>query len=183
MKGLVFTEFLEMVELKFSPEMVDDIIDEAALPSNGAYTSVGTYPHSEMLALVHHLSKKTRLPIPVLIKVFGQHLFGRFVELYPVFFQNTYDAFDFLDSIEHYVHTEVRKLYPDAQLPTFDTTRSADNSKLVMIYRSNHPFAALAEGLIEGCLSHFNEQAQLDIIDCSEGRGNHVEFHITRVVS
>ena len=26
MKGMVFTEFLDMVELKFSAEMVDDII-------------------------------------------------------------------------------------------------------------------------------------------------------------
>lgn len=181
MKGLVFTEFLEMVECKFSPSMVDDIIDLADLPSGGAYTSVGTYPHSEMLALVQSLSKATGLPIPVLVKTFGQHLFGRFVELYPVFFWNTHDAFDFLASIEHYVHTEVRKLYPDAQLPTFETIRSADDCKLIMIYRSNHPFAALAEGLIEGCLQHFNEQAQVEIIDCSHGKGNHVEFHITRM--
>ena len=29
MKGIVFTEFLEMVEEKFSADMVDDIIDTA----------------------------------------------------------------------------------------------------------------------------------------------------------
>lgn len=29
MKGMVFTEFLEMVEAKFSADMVDDIIDDA----------------------------------------------------------------------------------------------------------------------------------------------------------
>jgi hypothetical protein len=183
MKGLVFTEFLEMVESKFSPAMVDDIIDDADLPSGGAYTAVGTYPHSDMLALVQSLSKETRLPIPALVKIFGQHLFGRFVELYPSFFQDTHNAFDFLDSIENYVHTEVRKLYPDAELPTFDTSRSADDSKLVMVYRSNHPFASLAEGLIEGCLSHFNEKAQVEIVDQSAGRGTQVEFHITRMAA
>lgn len=183
MKGLVFTEFLEMVEHKFSPAMVDDIIDDADLPSGGAYTAVGTYPHSEMLALVRSLSKETRLPIPALVKIFGQHLFVRFVDLYPALFQNTHGAFDFLDSIENYVHTEVRKLYPDAELPTFDTTRSADDNTLVMVYRSNHPFASLAEGLIEGCLNHYNEKAQIEIVDCSQGRGTHVEFHITRMAA
>ncbi|MBJ6609340.1 MAG: heme NO-binding domain-containing protein [Candidatus Thiothrix moscowensis] len=183
MKGLVFTEFLEMVESKFSPAMVDDIIDDSDLPSGGAYTAIGTYPHSEMLALVQSLSKETRLPVPALVKIFGQHLFGRFVELYPSFFQNTRNAFDFLDSIENYVHIEVRKLYPDAELPTFDTTRSADDRKLVMVYRSRHPFASLAEGLIEGCLSHFNEKAQVEIIDQSAGQGTQVAFHITRMAA
>ena len=43
MKGIVFTEFLEMVEEKYGLEMVDDIIENANLQSHGAYTSVGTY--------------------------------------------------------------------------------------------------------------------------------------------
>ena len=42
MKGLVFTEFLEMVESKWGLATVDRVIQGAALPNNGAYTSVGT---------------------------------------------------------------------------------------------------------------------------------------------
>ncbi len=181
MKGLIFTEFLDMVERKFSPAMVDDIIDDAQLPSGGVYTTVGTYPHSEMLALVQCLSKETRLPIPALMKLFGHYLFGRFWELYPHFFREISNAFDFLDSIEHYVHTEVRKLYPDAELPTFETTRSADNQTLHMEYRSKHPFSSLAEGLIEGCLAHFKENAKVTRQDISAGQGTHVIFQIVRV--
>lgn len=29
-------------------------------------------------------------------------------------------AFQFLKNIENYIHVEVRKLYPDAELPTFE---------------------------------------------------------------
>ena len=36
MKGVVFTEFLDMVEEKFSAEMVDDIIAAADLPHAAA---------------------------------------------------------------------------------------------------------------------------------------------------
>lgn len=180
MKGLVFTEFMEMVEQKFSAEMVDDIIDAADLSSGGAYTAVGTYPHSEMVSLVQNLSVQTGIAMPVLIKTFGQYLFGRFVSLYPVFFEGTQGAFDFLESIENYVHIEVRKLYPDAELPTFETFRQGDR-ELTMVYRSRHPFAALAEGLIEGCLKHFNVRAQVEMLDYSAGKGTHVEFHITRM--
>jgi len=57
MKGMVFTEFLEMVEDQFGFTMADKIISEAELASGGVYTSVGTYHHQEMVALVVNLSK------------------------------------------------------------------------------------------------------------------------------
>ena len=180
MKGLIFTEFLEMVATRFSEDTVDDIIEAANLPSGGAYTSVGTYPHAEIVSLIQQLSVHTGLSTDALIKAFGQYLFGRFAFLYPHFFCKPQSAFDFLESIENYVHTEVRKLYPDAELPTFETQRAADQRTLVMIYRSNHPFAALAEGLIEGCLAHYHEPADIQIIDKSVGAAQCVEFHITR---
>ncbi|MEB4593276.1 heme NO-binding domain-containing protein [Candidatus Thiothrix sp. Deng01] len=180
MKGLVFTEFLEMVESSFSAEMADDIIDGSELASGGVYTAVGTYPHAEMVALVQTLSRKTGIPTPALVKTFGRYLFGRFVKLYPLFFDNAPDAFDFLESIEDHVHTEVRKLYPDAELPTFETTREG-RRKLTMTYRSRHPFADLAEGLIEGCLEHYQVKAHLEAIEYPASHGTHVEFHITRM--
>ena len=181
MKGLVFTEFLEMVAARFSEDMVDDIIEAANLPSGGAYTSVGTYPHSEMVMLVQQLSNQTGLAMPTLIKAFGQYLFGRFVFLYPHFFCKLHSAFDFLESIENYVHIEVHKLYPDAELPTFETQRDDARRTLVMTYRSKHPFAALAEGLIEGCLAHYHEPAEIQIVDKSVEATQCVEFHIKRI--
>lgn len=59
MKGIVFTEFLELVEDKFGLEMVDKIISSSELESGGIYTSVGTYSFSEMLQLLQHLSDNT----------------------------------------------------------------------------------------------------------------------------
>jgi PleD family two-component response regulator len=40
MKGIVFTEFLEMVENRFSEHTVDQLIEQVDLPSKGIYTSV-----------------------------------------------------------------------------------------------------------------------------------------------
>ena len=42
MLGIVFTEFIEMVEETFGADMADDIIDDADIESAGAFTSVGT---------------------------------------------------------------------------------------------------------------------------------------------
>ncbi len=179
MKGVVFTEFLEMVEDKFSAEMVDDIIEEADLASEGVYTAVGTYPHEEIVSLVSCLSQQTGIEVPDLVKIFGEHLFGRFAILYPDFFTAETDAFDFLESVETYIHIEVKKLYPDAQLPTFHTWREGEHT-LIMDYRSPHPFATLADGLLKGCLAHFQVDAEITMTDRSQGQGTAAEFRIVK---
>ncbi|MFT6414777.1 MAG: hypothetical protein ACJARZ_000109 [Dokdonia sp.] len=43
MKGIIFTEFLDLVEATFGLEMVDIILNASKLPSNGVYTTIGTY--------------------------------------------------------------------------------------------------------------------------------------------
>lgn len=159
MKGMVFTEFLEMVGDKFSANMVDDIIDDCDLPSGGAYTAVGIYDHGELVQMVSALAKRTGTPAPVLVQVFGEHLFGRFHALYPSFFEGMTSALVFLEGIETVIHTEVRKLYPDAQLPNFDCERSADG--LTMIYSSPRHFGDLAEGLIRGAVAYFGDKVEV----------------------
>ena len=42
MKGVVFTEFMGLVESRMGLDMLDRTIGEADLPNDGAYNSVGT---------------------------------------------------------------------------------------------------------------------------------------------
>ncbi len=167
MKGMVFTEFLEMVESKFSIDMVDDIIEDSQLPSGGAYTSVGTYDHGELVQMVGALAQRSGLPVPALVHAFGLHLFGRFYALYPSFFTGVPTALVFLEGIETVIHTEVRKLYPDAQLPQFDCVRT--ESGLDMVYLSPRHFGDLAAGLIEGALRHFGDRVSVTRFDLPNG--------------
>ena len=66
MKGSVFPEYLDMVAERFTPEMTDRMIT-AAVPSDGAYTAVGTYDYHEIVQLVSQLSTLTRIPGPKLL--------------------------------------------------------------------------------------------------------------------
>ena len=154
MKGIVFTEFLEMVEKEFGYEMVDIIIDESDLPSSGIYTSVGTYHHAEIVQLLSNLSDKSKIDAQVLLKAFGKYLFDGFLKAYPQFFDAVDNPFDFLISIDNHIHVEVLKLYPDATLPRFDTKRLEDGS-LEMTYKSERKMASLAEGLIEKSIAYY----------------------------
>jgi hypothetical protein len=179
MKGVVFTEFLEMVEDRFSPEMADQIIERAELSSGGVYTTVGTYDHREMVQLVSCLSEETGIPSAELVRSFGMHLFRRFHTMFPQYFEGVASSFDFLQRIDHYIHVEVGKLYPDAELPAFDCDTSQPG-RLLLTYRSSRPFAALAEGLIRGCVAHYGEAVDIAIEDLSDGTGTAARFVLTK---
>jgi hypothetical protein len=128
MKGMIFNELLEMFEDHSSPELADRVIEACDLPPGGAYTAVGTYDHHEMVQLATQLSQATGIAVADLLRSFGQYLFDRFVATYPHFFAEIHSAFAFLESIERYIHVEVRKLYPNAELPSF--TCSAEPGQL-----------------------------------------------------
>lgn len=165
MKGIVFTEFMEMVEQSFGLEMVDQLINACPLHSGGSYTKVGTYDHREMVSMVAELSERKKIPAEGLIKIFGKHMFSTFVRDYPVFFEKQ-TTFSFLKSLDGYIHIEVRKLYSDAELPKFEYTES--EGMLTMHYTSKRPFADLAEGLIAEAVKYFKEPIEMIVTDRSD---------------
>jgi hypothetical protein len=179
MKGIVFTEFLEMVEDRFSPAIADGIITAADLSSSGAYTAVGTYDHTELIHLVTHLSTVTGIAGPDLVRAFGTHLFGRFVTSYPQLFDGIGSVFAFLERLDGYIHVEVRKLYPDAELPHFACT-IVEPHTLTLTYRSARPFADFAEGLLLGCIAHFDEPIDVHRVDLPGAPGTAARFALIR---
>lgn len=181
MKGIVFTEFMELVEARMGLGMLDRIITEARLPNDGAYTSVGTYDHAELVRLVQALSNASGTGVPQLIHMFGEHLFQRFSVSYKPLFAEAHGAFDFLCRVDDVIHVEVRKLYPDAELPSLACERpSAD--RLVMHYSSPRGFGDLAEGLIAGCIKHFGEDIKVVRTDLpKEGALHRARFDLVKL--
>lgn len=180
MKGVVFTEFMELVESRMGLEMLDRIITEADLPNDGAYTAVGTYDHAELVRLVQALSTATGNSVPQLVHMFGEHLFHRFSVNYKPLFADTRNAFDFLSRIDDVIHVEVRKLYPDAELPSLPCERPAPG-RLVMHYSSPRGFGDLAAGLIAGCIQHYGETIAVNRTDLpKEGALYRVRFDLVR---
>lgn len=155
MKGIIFTEFLTMVEDTFDLDMVDTIIAKSDLPSGGSYTAVGTYNHTEIVALVSNLSKETGAPVPDLLTAYGCYLFKSLTRFYPQFVNRTEDPLDFLEGVETYIHVEVRKLYPDAELPSFTSSRPGSPDILHLVYESGRHLEDVCHGLINGCLEYF----------------------------
>jgi hypothetical protein len=178
MKGIIFSEFNEMVESKFSPELLDEIIGECDLASDGSYTSIGTYDHNELIQLVTKLAEKTDTSTDDLVFAFGEHLAVRFAILFPSFFSESDNMFDFMKALDNHIHVEVKKLYPDADLPkfSFDDT---EPSCLIMDYQSSKGLSTLAHGLMQGVLKYYNETITIKPVHISGN--NHVRFHLTKI--
>ena len=180
MKGIVFREFIDMVESTFGEEISDEIIESSDLPSGGSYTAVGTYSHTELVTLVVALSEAIDVPVPVLVHAFGKYLFGRFHALFPVFFEGHDDSFSFLCTIHDVVHVEVLKLYPDAGLPDFVATLSEDGKTLFFEYHSHRHFSDLAHGLMDGAFEHWKETVDIQVTDRSTDDKQVILFTCTK---
>ncbi|WP_179333628.1 heme NO-binding domain-containing protein [Winogradskyella costae] len=178
MKGIVFTEFLDLVEEKFGLEMVDRIISSSELESEGVYTSVGTYSFSEMLQLLQHLSENTGISIDNLLLVYAEHFFSVIENSYPGLLESYSDPIEMLSSIENHIHIEVRKIYPDAELPTFEVIKKTENS-LIMDYNSSRAMHHFGLGLMNKTFEYFNATATIDLEKIKED-GTQVRFTITK---
>ena len=177
MKGIVFTEFLDLVEDKFGLEMVDTLLANSELPSNGVYTAVGTYSFAEMVSLLTNLNKETGIAIDDLLLVYGEHFFSVVKKSYPEFLLQFKDPFDMLGSIENHIHVEVIKIYPDAELPTFEILKHTGN-ELVMIYTSSRAMHSFGKGLMNKTFEHFNQKATI-LVEKLNDQGTEVKFSIT----
>jgi hypothetical protein len=178
MKGVVFTEFVEFAEERFGLGVADDMIARCTLSSGGAYTAVGTYDHRELVQMVGQLSALSGKPIAELLRGFGTHLLKRFASSFPGFFAHA-SLFDFLHRIDDTIHVEVRKLYPDAELPTF-TCEQPEPHRLVMVYQSHRAMADLAEGLIHGAIAHFGERVNVQRDDLTTDAPQRTRFTLIR---
>ena len=158
--------------------MVDKIIRDSQLESNGIYTSVGTYKFSEMLRLLQHLSENTNISIDDLLLTYGEHFFSVLETSYPGLIATYKDPIDMLASIENHIHIEVRKIYPDAELPTFEVLNKTEKS-LIMIYTSSRAMHHFGLGLMNKTFEHFNSTATI-VLEKIKEDGTEVKFIINK---
>jgi hypothetical protein len=182
MLGMVFTEFVDLIEQRFGIEVLDEVIVRAELGHAAAYTAVGYYPFSELQKLLASLCRQTGVAADVLLRTFGRHLFERLRAGHPQFFAHErLDLFSLLERLDAVVHVEVRKLYPEAKLPRFTCSR-IDEDHLQLDYSSERGLADLALGLVEGAALHFGEHVDITRVDSMVDGEQRTRFRLVRVL-
>lgn len=174
MKGIIITEFVELVEQKYGMDVADEMLVTSGLDMG--FSAVETYDNSIIHLLVKTLGENVGLSSDELFELYGLFMFKKFLIGYSHFFEGVNDLYSFLESVEDYIHQEVLKLYPNAELPKFET--ALDNSGgFKMVYKSKRRMYSFAKGLILGSIEHFDPEKKLEI-RMIEADGSEVEFYV-----
>lgn len=179
MKGMVFTELVEFVENKFGFDTLDAMLEASMLEEKGAYTQAANYSYEELVAIVSRLAEITNSPAGDLIEAYGRHLFGRIVNLYPPMVANFSSSLAFISQVDTFIHPEVKKLYPDADLPSFKLITLSEN-ELIIDYKSNKPLMSLARGLMLGAADFFHETIEILEDNQADETGRLARFTVRR---
>ena len=176
MKGIIFTKLMEMVELEYGYDTVDKVLSNSNLEHKGSYTSVGHYPFTEMVTILDELSKETSRPVQTHMQQLGKFIFEYFIDAHTTFLSQHNTLFDFLESVENHIHIEVKKLYPKAELPTFETER-VNEEHLKMTYNSKRKMSHFAHGIIQKASQYYNQPCSIQSEEITENKEK-VLFHI-----
>jgi hypothetical protein len=178
MKGVVFNILEDMVVEKGGVVLWQQLLNKAGV--EGSYISVDTYEDAELFKIVHEVQQALDIPLEEVIRSFGDFMFAKLADRYPMFVEAESELFGFLKSIEPVIHLEVQKLYTEANLPSIDYT-NGDSDRLVMDYRSPRKLCILAEGLIQGAATYYQTPIKIEHNVCMHRESDHCELSISKV--
>lgn len=153
MKGLLFNVVEDVVSEAMSADAWDDIIDQAGV--HGAYTSLGNYDDADLFSIVAAAADAAGLDAADTLRLTGRVGFAHLVKRAPHLLDGLDDWKSVLASLDDIIHPEVRKIYPDAQVPGFATDDVEGG--LLVTYTSQRGLCALADGLMVGAGLWFDE--------------------------
>jgi hypothetical protein len=166
-----------MIEEKFGLSLMDELIERTQSASDGVSVSTDTYPDEELLNMVIYLSEKSNTPAPDLVRILGDYAFQEFSSAYPIFVEKK-SFKEFLLSSHSVVHVEVKKLYPEAELPNFHDEDPGDH-KLIMKYFSKRNSPTLAKGLMMRAAKYFKVDLNVEITEAQENGVSHHRSNIS----
>jgi hypothetical protein len=175
MKGIVFNLLEEIVRREYGEDTWDALLEAAGL--DGVYTSLGNYPHEELLQLIAAAAPTLQMPAEAIIRWLGRHSIALLVRRYPEFFEPHKTTRSFLLTLNDVIHPEVRKIYPGADVPMFAYNTSSEEV-LEMKYRSTRKLCMFGQGLIEGAAAYYGESVSIEHPRCMNRGDDQCEFRV-----
>ena len=165
MKGVIFNLLEEAVVREHGAHAWDALLDMAGV--DGTYTSLGSYPDSEIVSLVQAASTAVAQPTDQVLRWFGRSAIPMLYERYGNFFTQHRSAQTFVRSVNDIIHPEVRKLYAGAGCPHFHF-HDLEDGRMGLAYQSPRQMCRLAHGFIEGAADHFGEAVAIEHLSCMQ---------------
>ncbi|MDO6712904.1 MULTISPECIES: heme NO-binding domain-containing protein [Aliiglaciecola] len=179
-KGIVFVKFNEFIEELWGEEFWDTLLDEANLPSEGIYTTVGTYDDQELFTLVGLVVEKQNISAKDAQFAFGKWVFKELFNAAPAGAHDFKDVFEFLHAVQDFIHVEVKKLNPDALLPEFEFL-SETPTTLSFHYQSPRKLCYFCEGIVYGLAEHTGQKIAVSQTECEHQGDQRCVLEVVKV--
>ncbi|MCF2855841.1 heme NO-binding domain-containing protein [Pseudoalteromonas sp. SMS1] len=177
MKGIIFRCLEELVINTKGMDIWEQLL-EAHCPEDRVYVSARSYPDEELVGLATSVAEVLNLSMPDTLKAFGTYLFGFLAKRHTSIVEEFSSFEQLIVSIDDVIHSEVKKLYDEPNLPTIEAA-TYDEHTIHLTYRSPRMLCFCAEGLIYGCAEHFNKNINIAHPKCMHHGDNECLLIIT----
>lgn len=179
MMGFLFTELIEMSEKRYGLQFIEEVLANAGLTNEGAFTTVGYYTRHDMELLLNSLAQGLGKSKSIVYQELGIHLTNTLIRRRPEFYSSIPDLFTFLKRFGTLVKTETAKLYPDAPCPLI-SANLINRHKLELLYQSPNRAGDLIEGCILGHADYYAEPISVTRTNLNPD-GSKVLFLVERI--
>lgn len=178
MKGIVFNLLEDFITEKAGAEKYEEILSSCELKTKEPFVGPGSYPDEDLLEIVGKTVQAMGITLPEALRAFGRFCFPKLAEKFPFFVTPYKHPKPFLMTVETVIHVEVKKLYKDAEPPTFSYEEPSPDI-LIMRYRSKRKLCFLMEGLLEGVADYYRSPIRQRQKRCMIEGAEECDFELT----
>lgn len=160
MHGIIHAEIRRYIEHRHGREAWHEALQKAGLEGR-IYTTVGTYPDEQLMAIVDAAVSMTGTPVNEILEDFGEFLAPSLLSMYRALIRPEWKTAELLLHTEATIHTVVRMKNPGAEPPHLRFESTGPDS-LVFFYNSPRRLADVARGIIRGVADHYGETVIID---------------------
>lgn len=129
------------------------------------YLPLREYPDEELLSLLEAAGDELEVSEDTLLEEFGIYLMGELMEMYYIYFDESWDALDVIEHVEEAIHESLRARKATFTPPKLRTKR-IEQAAVAVEYRSERGLCALAKGLIKGVGVEYDDPLEITEHEC-----------------
>ncbi len=179
MIGVVFVQFVRMMETRYGLETTEKVFDVADLESGGAYTSYGDYSVKEFFTLAHTLAAIVKKDPNDIFFEYGESIQMHVMTEMPTYFDENDSALEFFKKLGKENIGKSGALPPDLELPRPEV-HIVDDDNIEVIYYPREVYPPVACGVVHAIMRHYDIDAELDQVETEVGGEACVLFRIQR---
>jgi predicted hydrocarbon binding protein len=176
MRGIVVSGLEDYICSKVGLNQWHTAIDVCLDKDKQIITAAEYYDDEKVLQIITVLTEQLNEPVTDFITDFGKHLFETLKNFYSFLLEDI-DSFDsLLMSLDQVIHSNVKKVHPDALVPKF--TIESNATGWTVKYESERKLCYLAIGLLHGAADYYDIKINLEHLKCMHNKSDHCLFEI-----